>query len=634
MKGCAACILLLIEVVAVRASTCDPKVVDFIVQEGDATLAAIEDDVRSDLAKVDITVNTRMLNKADFNSNMTSGNFHLCFSETWGPPYDPHSYASSWKSPDEAHFAAMKGMQAPMTQAQLSTEITNVLVEWDLQKRQQKWATILKAVHDQAIDLPFSGKRIPSVLRSRLTGYMPGQQQFDYPVHSLQVLSGSKEITVAAGGQTGLFSSVGRLDPHTYRPNEFFSNNWVYEGLVSYGAGGVIEPCLATSWTAKDLTSGGQEYTFTLRQGVKFHDNSDWNCAVAKLNFDHVLAKPLTTGDWHGWYDLPKQITSWSCAGTYTFIVNTKDKYYPLLQELTYIRPLRMLSGPAFKNGITTDPNTANSCHAGWGTISGNGDTITCAGIIAVSGTGPFRFVETRTNGDAQLVAHTSHWRSVPQVTSIILKKYASHAAVMAALLDGSLDAVLGAGVLEPADLKTIQTKHAATFQVYLGPPIQNRMIILNANKAPTNDLQLRKVIMHAVNKADIIDKELYGFAGSVDTLFPKNAPFCDVDLTPRWDYDFEKATLLRGCSEEEAAASTSSTSSTATESDDDGISVGLVVGIVVAAVVVTVIAAVAFFVYGKSQGVMQQKLLQSQSKQMDAGSEVVGNPGEGTEVI
>merc|ERR1712050_477072 len=83
-------------------------------------------------------------------------------------------------------------------------------------------------------------------------------------------------------------------------------------------------------------------------------------------------------------------------------------------------------------------------------------------------------------------------------------------------------------------------------FREFLGPPIMNRIVIMNSNKVPTNDLTLRKVIMHAVNKAAIIDKELSGLAEPVDALFPKNAPYCDVDLTPRWDYDIEKAELLR----------------------------------------------------------------------------------------
>jgi len=615
MKGALACLLLSIHAFAMASAlTCDPVTLDFIVQDGNALLASIEDNVRADLAKVNINVVTRLIDKDNFNSNMTSGNFHLCFSETWGPPYDPHSYASSWKAPDEAHYAALQGMQAPLTQAQLTTDITNVLLEGNVQTRTTSWKNILTGLHSQAIDLPFSGKRMPTVLRKRLAGYQAGQQQYDYPVHQLQVLSGSTTITVAPGAQSGLFSTVGRLDPHTYRPNEFFIHNWVYEGLVSYGADGVIEPSLAASWTITDLVGGGQQYKFTLRDGVTFQDGESWNCTVAKLNFDHVLAPPLTTSDEHGWYDLPKQITSWSCQGPGTgagneFVVNTQDKYYPLLQELTYIRPLRMLSPAKFAHGITTSAVTNNTCCCNRD-ATGNGQTIRCTGITSnvAAGTGPFSYVETRTNGDAHFTRHTAHWRSVPQIENILVKKYATAAAVMAALLDGSLDAVMGAGVLEPMDFNTIRTQHVATFDTFLGPPIMNRVIIINSNKAPTNDLTLRKVIMHAVDKATIIDSELYGMAEPVDALFPKNAPYCGVDLTPRWDYDFEKAQLLR-------CPTQAQTQTTVMTADEDGVNVAVVIIIVCAVVVLASIAALAMFIYGKKQGALYEKMLQTQKK-------------------
>jgi nickel transport system substrate-binding protein len=424
------------------------------------------------------------------------------------------------------------------------------------------------------------------------------------------------------------------LDPHTYRPNEFFANNWVYEGLVSYAAGGVIEPSLATSWTVADHSGGGQQFTFTLRQNVKFHDGADWNCAVAKLNFDHVLAAPLTTGDWHGWYDLPKKITSWSCTSTYVFTLVTSSKYYPLLQELTYIRPLRMLSPNKFVNGLTTNPTTHNSCHAGWGSITGNGQTITCAGIIAPSGTGPFVYAGTAYNGDVMFNKNTQHWRAAPQV-DLVVKKYANSAEVMAALVNGSLDAVMGAGVLQPADLRTVQTQHTSTFQVFLGPSIQNRVIIMNANRAPTNDLNFRKTVMHAVNKASIIDKELSGFAKAVDSLFPKDAPYCDVDLTPRWDYDSEKARLLR-CP---APAPTVVASSSSSDDDDDGIKLVIVIVIIVAVVILALVLAVVLFIYGKKQGVLQQKLLQQQQNkgnnpyQVGNTDDAVGKPAATDEV-
>merc|ERR1719181_732434 len=232
--------------------------------EGDATLAALEDDIRADLAKVGVTVNKRTLVKDDFNTAMVAGDFNLAFSETWGPPYDPHSYASSWNSPDEAYYAALKGLPAPNTQAVLGDKVTAVLKETNEAARETKWAEILSALHEQATEIPFSGKSIPAVFNSRLSGYKKGLQQYDYPIHTIKVNSGSKSIKVSPGGQTGLFVGVGRLDPHSYRPNEFFANNWVYDGLVEYGPDGVILPSLAQSWSVEDLASGGQRYTFQL----------------------------------------------------------------------------------------------------------------------------------------------------------------------------------------------------------------------------------------------------------------------------------------------------------------------------------------------------------------------------------
>lgn len=59
------------------------------------------------------------------------------------------------------------------------------------------------------------------------------------------------------------------------------------EGLIGVTIDGAAFPKLATEWEiAPDLTS----ITFTLRQGVKFHDGSDFNAEVAKWNFDEYIA--------------------------------------------------------------------------------------------------------------------------------------------------------------------------------------------------------------------------------------------------------------------------------------------------------------------------------------------------------
>merc|ERR1719316_2216836 len=346
--------------------SCTQHTLDFVVMEGDSFHAAVEDDIERELAALGISLNKRFLAKDDFNAAMTSGDFHLCFSETWGAPYDPVSYITSWKANNEAHYSAMAGLEGYNSRENTFAKIDLALAESDPSARAELWAEIHNMVHQSAVNLPLFGKRIPAVLNRRLGGYVSGQQQFDYPVHTIVVQEGSKTVTIAPGAQTGLFKSVGPMNPHAYRPNEFFSNNWVYEGLVSYGPDGAILPALAESWTE---TADGMK--FKLRTGVKFHDGEDWNCAAAKLNFEHVFAYPMRTPDWHVWYKLPEIYDEVSCDANGDLVLKiTGGEYSNLLQELTFIRPLRFLSPASFLSTASDSWMTHNSCPTGWGTIT------------------------------------------------------------------------------------------------------------------------------------------------------------------------------------------------------------------------------------------------------------------------
>ena len=239
-------------------------------------------------------------------------------------------------------------------------------------------------------------------------------------------------------------------------------------------------------------------------------------------------------------------------------------RYYPLIQELSYIRPVRFLSPNAFVNGATTSPITHNSCPTGWN--GGNvGEPIPChtgaptgcvpitctgikAGTAGIVGTGPFKFISrtkatttATADGDpdaiVNLAKHTQYWGGAPQVDLQIVR-YETAAAVAAALKDGSLDAVVGAGVLAPTDLQAFQYDN--TFDVRHTEVVLNNVVILKID-----DLQVRKTVIHAVDKNRIIKTQLGGQETPVSQLFQTSAPYCNVDLTPKFDYDFEKATLI-----------------------------------------------------------------------------------------
>jgi peptide/nickel transport system substrate-binding protein len=59
-----------------------------------------------------------------------------------------------------------------------------------------------------------------------------------------------------------------------------------FDSLISMDNNGAYQPELATSW---DVAPDGKSITFKLRQGVKFHDGTDFNADAVKFNYDQYL---------------------------------------------------------------------------------------------------------------------------------------------------------------------------------------------------------------------------------------------------------------------------------------------------------------------------------------------------------
>ncbi|KAL7484037.1 hypothetical protein ACHAW6_009683 [Cyclotella cf. meneghiniana] len=558
--------------------SCNPQTLDFIILETDPEMAVVEDDIRADLEKIGITVNTRKLDQEAYIEAERNGTYNMLFTRTWGAPYDPHSYLTSWEVPSHVEYSAIGGMEKPLTRDLLLDKIANVQEELDLLTRAEKWSEILNDIHQQVIFLPLWGTRTPYVINRRLDNFKPSPDAFAYPLKDVSIVDGSSTVTVSPGSGGSLFTSVGPMNPHQYFPNQIFASGWIYEGLVSYGNDGIIAPALATAWDVEPYKNG-QRATFKLRQGVKFHDGSDWNCTVAKLNFDHILSD--TVRQRHSWYGTPNKLTSWSCNDDGDFVLETSVPFYPLLQELSYARPLVFASAAAFSEGLDSHPDTHNSCNPGdfgskWDYLEQN---VTCMGLSAPVGTGPFKFVNrTYLAGSNEEVdetvifaAHKDYWGKVPEIEYLVIKHFESTDEIYRALETGDLDMTLGTGPLTPTQVRNIQFYNSTKFDVVRGEVLQHAVLVMNTNKEPTNDIKVRKAITHAINKAEFINKEFSGLEQPVNQLLPLSAPYCDVDLNPKWNYDIEKALLLN-CGDDNA---------------DGSISAGAIAGIVIAVLMV-----------------------------------------------
>ena len=145
----------------------------------------------------------------------------------------------------------------------------------------------------------------------------------------------------------------------------------MFEGLVSTKPGTTdTEPLLATKWeTSKD----GLSYTFTLRDGVKFNDGTDFNGDAVCYNFDRwynwtgvnqdpnisyyytSLFKGFKTGKTGGIYD------SCSAPSANQAVVKLKKPFAAFVQAMTL--PSFSMQSPdalkkynADKTGAVTDP--------------------------------------------------------------------------------------------------------------------------------------------------------------------------------------------------------------------------------------------------------------------------------------
>lgn len=103
--------------------------------------------------------------------------------------------------------------------------------------------------------------------------------------------------------------------------------NQIYDKLVDLDENLRIVPMLATSWRVEE---DGKVYVFNLRQGVKFHDGTDFNAEAVKFNLDRYRSAPGSRRS--GELSL---ITNVQVVNPYTVRVTLREPFAPFLAILS-----------------------------------------------------------------------------------------------------------------------------------------------------------------------------------------------------------------------------------------------------------------------------------------------------------
>ena len=326
---------------------------------------------------------------------------------------------------------------------------------------------------------------------------------------SEQVKAEEKTLTIAWG------NDIGNLNPHNYL-GEMFAQGMLFDPLVVYGPKGKILPGLAESWS---VSADGREYRFNLRRDVKFSDGSVFDAHAAALNFKAVLKNI----DLHSWMGIADQIEGVEAADDHTLILKLKNPFYPTLQELSLIRPFRFLSPKAFPE---------------------NGDTS--QDVTAFIGTGPWVLEEYRKSEYAVFTQNKHYWGEKPKLNKIVIKVIPDSESRVMALETGTVDLIFGQGWSGgQVNLDTLlHMKESGKFDTAISEPMATRLIGMHSKNEILSDKKVRLAIEHGLNKALLVKAVFRGAEHMAGSMFARNMPYCDLELTP-YQYDPEMSKTL-----------------------------------------------------------------------------------------
>lgn len=312
--------------------------------------------------------------------------------------------------------------------------------------------------------------------------------------------------------------AVGQAEPDLnnlgYKTHSFGILDQVYEGLVRYGENGRILPGLAERW---DVAADGLSMTFHLRSGVEFSDGTPFTSEVAKSD----MQRWLDVED-HAFLGISTNVSQIDTPDLQTLVLQLEQAYYPALQELTVVRPVRFRSPASFD----------------------------AAGAFRTPiGTGPYK-LDSSSNTEIVLVRNESYWGGRANLDRIVFKVIPSSQARLAALKAGEVD-IIGGDYLAPlAPEETLSLRGNSDVTVLSEPSSTNLLLAFNtASGDPAlQDPTVREAINVLLDRSAYAKTLFHGLATPATQLFPASIPFAPADGSRPIELDVARAkTLLAG---------------------------------------------------------------------------------------
>jgi len=325
-----------------------------------------------------------------------------------------------------------------------------------------------------------------------------------------QTTASSDKITPSSGADHDNSITVGiaqdlddSLDPYQMTAagtREVMFN--VYEGLVKPDADGNYVCAVASDY---DVSEDGLVYTFTLRDGVKFHDGTDCTALDVLYSFETCAATSVNSAVVAALSTAQAEGLSISDDGS-EFIVTLTA---PNPDFLSYVASVYII--PENYEDAASNP----------------------------VGTGPFKFVSRSVQENFIIERHDAYYGEAAKLDRVTYRIYEDGTALFTALDSGALDLVAH---LTIDQINTLSNG----YNVLEGTMNLVQAVYLNNAVAPFDNELVRQALCHAVDVDAMLALTAEGHGTKLgSSMYPAFGKYFDASLADAYPYDVEKAREL-----------------------------------------------------------------------------------------
>jgi peptide/nickel transport system substrate-binding protein len=303
----------------------------------------------------------------------------------------------------------------------------------------------------------------------------------------------SSKITI------GIPQDIDSLDPHYATgagTKEVLFN--LFEGLVKPDENGNLNPAVASEYT---ISEDNKVYTFTLRDGIKFHDGSAVTAEDIKYSLDRNAgadgSEPL--------------ISSFSNIDSVNILDDSHVEVVLKEGDSDFLTQLTVAIIP--KNNANPESNAI--------------------------GTGPYKFISWSPQESVIFTKFDDYWGEPAFLKDVTFKVVSNPDSIVMDLKGGSIDMYARITSNQVAQLKD-------EFDIYEGTMNLVQAMYINNAEKPFDDMRVRQALCYAINPQEIMDFVSDGAGTEIGSaMFPSFSKYFLPELNDTYNTDTDKAKEL-----------------------------------------------------------------------------------------